>query len=295
MTGPLLILGEHGQLALALAQAAAAHGAEPVLAGRSTADLAVRGAVSSLIERIRPAAVVNAAAYTDVDRAEREPGRAHAINAEGASEAAEAARRVGARFIHVSSDYVFAEDGPHDEQAAVGPVNAYGRTKYAGEVAVLNAHPEAAVVRASGVFSGRGKDFPSAIWRRAYTDETIRVVTDQSVSPILADDLAERLLALCAIPGEGVYHCPGAPGASWHSVAVEALRALSEAGGPDRTAEPVSSALFVRPAPRPSDSRLSGTRLEQETGLETPSWATGLRTAVRRWLALTDGGGLERT
>lgn len=285
VSGTLLILGETGQLARALALAALRHGLEPVCAGRSTADLAVRGAVSARIETVRPMAVINAAAYTDVDGAEAHTQLARAINADGAAEAAEAARRAGARFVHVSTDYVFSNNGPHDETAVVRPVNAYGRTKRAGELAVLAVDPDAAVVRASGVFSGSGGDFPSAMWRLAHQGAPIRVVDDQQVTPIYACDLAERLLILAAAPdATGFFHCGGAPGASWCGVAEEALAALGDAGGPVRTVEAVTSAVFARPAARPADSRLAGTRLEQITGLRPPDWRAGLRIALEAWL-----------
>jgi dTDP-4-dehydrorhamnose reductase len=291
LSARLLILGAQGQLALALADAAHRFGFEAVCAGRSTADLAKRGPVSRLVEALRPDAVINAAAYTDVDAAERDPELALAVNADGAGEAADAAAKAGARFIHVSTDFVFSDGGPHREDAAVRPVNFYGQTKRAGEIAVLAAAPYAAIVRAGGVFSGRGRDFPSAIWRRACAGDPVTVVDDQRVTPVLADDLAERLLALAAQSDtSGVLHCASAPGASWHAIALDALSALADAGGPRCTAEPVSSAVFARPAPRPADSRLAGDRLTDATGYAAPDWRAGLKIAVRRWLALHNEG-----
>ena len=279
----LLILGAEGQLAKALWGRAGLAGFDARCAGRAAADLAERGAVTALIEADRPDAVINAAAFTDVDGAERAPGRAFAINADGAQEAAQAARAAGARFVHVSTDYVFTDGGPHAETARPDPVNAYGASKLAGERAVTAAHPGAAIVRACGIFSGRGRDFPSAMWRLAYGSAPIRVVTDQQVSPIYDDDLADWLLALARNrDAAGLFHA-AAPGASWFEVAQEALAALSEAGGPARQAEPVTSAQFSRPAPRPSDSRLAGTRLSEATGLEDADWRTGLRKALERW------------
>lgn len=280
----LLILGETGQLAQALAHAARRNGVKPVLAGRARADLETRGPVSRLIESWRPQVVINAAAYTHVDKAEQEAERAHAVNMDGAAEAAQACAEAGAHFIHVSTDYVFSGGGPHDERSTPSPINVYGVSKLAGERAVLDAAPGAAIVRAAGVFSGRGQDFPSAIWRLAHRPEPIRVVGDQLVTPVFADDLAERLLALAAAPdASGVFHCGGAPGASWCAVADEALDALAEAGGPRRRAEAIASTELPRPAQRPSDSRLCGTRLTDATGLEAPDWARSLRTALARW------------
>lgn len=291
MTRRMLILGRAGQLARALAAAAPGHGLKAVCAGRESADLARRGEVSHRIETEQPDIVINAAAYTDVDGAESDPERARAINAEGAREAAQAALRAGARFIHVSTDYVFTDDGPHDEAAQARPANHYGATKLAGEIAVLAAAPDAAVVRTAGVFSGLGRDFPSAMWRLAHRGYPIRVVDDQRVTPVYAGDLADRLLALALTPdASGLFHCGGAPGASWFDVAEIALDRLARAGGPDRTAQPVSSLAFKRPAQRPADTRLCGTRLEVATGLGPPDWRDGLDRALQTYLALDSGG-----
>jgi dTDP-4-dehydrorhamnose reductase len=285
MTARLLILGSGGQLARALRERAAPAGFEARCAGRGEADLAARGAVAALIEATEPDAVINAAAHTDVDGAESDPARAFAINADGAGEAAMAAERIGARFVHVSTDYVFTTGGPHDEDAAPEPANAYGRSKLAGEHAVLAACPQAAIVRASGIFSGGGRDFPSSMWRLAHGAAPIRVVDDQQVTPIWADALAERLLALALRPeASGLFHAV-TPGASWFEVAEAALETLAQAGGPHRAAEPVPSTAFPRPAPRPSDSRLAGARLADATGLPAPDWRDGLGPALQRWLA----------
>lgn len=285
MTARLLILGAGGQLARALRERAGPAGLEARSAGRTEADLAERGAASALIEAMKPDAVINAAAYTDVDGAQSDPARAFAVNADGAGEAAAAATRIGARFIHVSTDYVFSAGGPHAEEASPDPANIYGSSKLAGERAVRTACPDAAIVRASGIFSGGGRDFPSAMWRLAHGSAPIRVVDDQRVTPIWADALADRLLALALQPEAcGLFHA-ATPGASWFDVAEAALETLANAGGPHRVPEPVASAEFPRPAPRPSDSRLAGHRLSDATGLPAPDWREGLRPALQHWLA----------
>lgn len=286
MIARLLILGAGGQLARALRERAGPAGLEERSAGRTEANLAERGAVSALIDSAKPDAVINAAAFTDVDGAENNPALAVAINSDGAGEAALAARRVGARFVHVSTDYVFSGGGPHAEDASPDPANAYGHSKLAGERAVLAAFPDAAIVRASGIFSGGGRDFPSAMWRLAYGSAPIRVVDDQRVTPIWADALADRLLALALRPeASGLFHA-ATPGASWFEVAGAALEILADAGGPKRVPELVASAEFPRPAPRPSDSRLAGARLSDVTGLSAPDWRDGLKPALQRWLAV---------
>lgn len=283
----LLILGRSGQLARALAEAAATTGFMVTCAGRAEADLAQRGSAARLISEMRPSIVLNAAAFTAVDQAEDKRFEAFAVNADGAFEAAMAARRIGARYILISTDYVFgagAATGPFQEAAPPAPVNAYGESKLKGEQATLCADPGAAVVRTSALFSGRGADFPSAMWRLASRSETVRVVSDQLTRPTHASDLARRVLALASVEdASGVYHAAGAPDASWADLAEAALAVSRSAGGPDARVERISTSEFARPAPRPTDSRLSGDRLERATGLAPADWREGLKTAFEIW------------
>lgn len=281
----LLILGRRGQLARALS---AAPGQFETIhaAGRAEADLAEPGAAARLIKNWRPDAVINAAAWTAVDDAQTHEADAWAINARGAGEAAQAADAAGARFIHVSTDYVFGAGpgAPFAEDAAPAPVNAYGRTKLAGERAVLEACPGACVVRAAGVFSGGGADFPSAMWRLAHTRSEVGVVDDQLTGPTWAGDLAERLIALALAPdASGVFHCASGPQLSWAAFAAACFDLAREAGLPYAQVRPITSAQFVRPAARPADSRLASTRLEAATGLQAPDWRHGLSKALDAW------------
>lgn len=251
--------------------------------------MAQRGSVTAIIESVSPDVVINAAAFTNVDSAEQSPELAKAVNATGAGEAAAAAGRRGARFIHVSTDYVFTRNGPHDEAAQACPANVYGSSKREGELAVLAEYPAATIVRASGVFSGSGADFPSAIWSLAYGNREIRVVKDQKVTPVYVNDLAERLLTLALSPdAAGIFHCAG-EGATWFDVACETLTALEQSGGPSVRPIPIRSCEFPRLAPRPVDSRLCGSRLVNATGMPDPDWRSGLRLALRTWDATRNG------
>lgn len=280
----LLILGEHGQLARALAHEAPLTFDEVDCAGRSKADLATPGSVSHLIDQIRPTCVINAAAFTQVDVAESDAEAAHQINAQGAEEAAEAARKIGARFVQVSTDYVFGagEGAPYGEDASPAPINIYGQSKLAGEVAVLVAYPEAAVVRTAAVFSGRGSDFPSAMWARAHDGQALRVVADQRTCPTFAGDLAKRLIKLSQITdAKGIFHCAGQPGISWYDFAREAVALMHTSV----EIIPVTSDEFARPAPRPTDSRLSSTRLERLLDALSVDWRIGLKGAYQVWKA----------
>lgn len=280
----LLILGEHGQLARALAAEAMQVFDQVECAGRSKADLATPGVVSHFIDQTRPTCIINAAAYTQVDVAETDAQTAHQINAQGAGEAAEAARKIGARFVQVSTDYVFGggEGGPYGEDASPAPINVYGQSKLAGEGAVLTTYPEAAVVRTAAVFSGRGSDFPSAMWSKAQSGEALRVVADQLTCPTFADDFANRLIELLQISdASGIFHCAGRPGISWYDFAREAVALMHTAV----EVTPVTSNEFNRPAPRPADSRLSSTRLERHLDAPSLDWHVGLQSAYQVWKA----------
>lgn len=286
----LLILGRSGQLARALLARAPQFFGEVRAAGRADADLAQPGAVSQLITQWRPDAVINAAAWTAVDDAETREAEALTVNAHGAGEAAQAALKTGARFIHVSTDYVFggARDlsggAPFAEDAPPAPLSAYGRTKLAGEHAVMEACPSACVVRAAGVFSGGGSDFPSAMWRLAQTRTEIGVVDDQLTGPTFAGDLAERLIALALAPdASGLFHCASGPQMSWAQFAIACFDLARAVGLPAAQVKPITSGEFPRPAPRPADSRLGSTRLEAATGLPAPDWRPGLAKALDVW------------
>lgn len=286
----LLILGQSGQLARALLARAPQFFGEVRAAGRADADLAQPGAVSQLITRWRPDAVINGAAWTAVDDAETREAEALQINASGAGEAARAAQATGARFIHVSTDYVFggahglSGGAPFAEDAPPAPLSAYGRTKLAGELAVMEACPTACVVRAAGIFSGGGADFPSAMWRLAQTRTEIGVVDDQLTGPTFADDLADRLIALALIPdASGLFHCASGPQLSWAAFAGACFDLTRAAGLASAQVKPIPSREFPRPAARPADSRLASSRLEAATGLPAPDWRPGLAKALDVW------------
>ncbi len=293
MTGSdqrLLILGRSGQLARALQACAPQYFGEVRAAGRAEADLSQPGAVTGLIAQWRPHAVINAAAWTAVDDAETHEAEALMVNATGAAEAARAASAIGARFVHVSTDYVFggAHDvsggGPFDEDAPPAPLSAYGRTKLAGERAVLEACSAACVVRAAGVFSGGGHDFPSAMWRLAQNRTEIGVVDDQLTGPTFAGDLADRLIALALNPDAcGLFHCASGPHLSWAAFAQACFDLARGAGLAAAQVRAIPTREFPRPAARPADSRLASTRLEAATGLPAPDWRPGLAKALDAW------------
>lgn len=283
----LLILGQNGQLARALNSAAHDRYDTVTCAGREQADMAIKGRVAALIEATRPDIVINAAAWTAVDLAEDEPDAALQINAHAAGEAAEICARHAIRFLHVSTDYVFGGDdreGPFCETDTPAPVNVYGETKRAGEVAVAEAHDDAAIVRTSGVFSGGGADFPSAMWKLAKTHDRLTVVADQLTTPSPADELAQQLLALADVQdASGIFHAAGSPGLSWAEFAEAAMATAQAQGGTSVRVDHITTKEFPRPAKRPTDSRLSCERIQSVTGSAAMNWRSGLERAYQYW------------
>lgn len=222
---------------------------------RAELDITDAAAVADTVRDVD--VVINAAAYTAVDAAEEHEDDAYAINAAGAANLARAAAGIGARFVQVSTDYVFRGDAtePYPEDAPLDPLGAYGRTKAAGERLVREAHPGAHIVRTAWLYGEHGASFPRTMLRLASERDTVSVVTDQVGQPTWTGDLAAAIVALLdADAPAGVYHGTNAGRASWFDFA----RAVFSLAGldPERVL-PTDSATFARPAPRPSYSVLS--------------------------------------
>ncbi len=247
---------------------------------RADLDITSPAAVEAAVRRLRPDVVINAAAYTAVDAAETDEDAAFAVNATGPRLLAGALARHGGRLVHVSTDYVF--DGQarrgYEPDDPTGPATAYGRTKLAGEQAALAELPDCYVVRSSWVYGGPGPNFVDTMLGLEASRDTVDVVTDQTGSPTWARDLAGALIAVGASTARpGVMHYANDGAASWHELAAEAFRAV---GADPARIRPVSSAEFVRPAPRPAWSVLS-TRSWTERGLPAPrDWRAALRACV---------------
>lgn len=216
--------------------------------------------------------VVNAAAWTDVDGAETAEDAAYAANATGPAKLVAASARHGARLLHVSTDYVFAGDAsaPYAEDAEPGPRGAYGRTKLAGEQAVLAAGAESYVVRTAWVYGEHGRNFVATMLRLAAGDGPVDVVADQHGSPTWSADLADGLVALgSSAAAPGIYHCTNAGHTTWWGLA----RAVFAAAGADpERVRPTTTAAYPRPAPRPAYSVLG-----------TQRWAAAGLTPMRPW------------
>lgn len=281
-----LIFGKSGQLARSLAAQARCEDVSLLCAGRDIADLAIPGHARALIERLQPRFVINAAAYTAVDRAEDETLLCNAINADAPGEMAKACASQGSRFIHVSTDYVFngESDTPYTEDSEPDPINFYGQSKLEGELKALNSYDQTTIVRTSAVFSGLGDDFPCKILNLAASRETLRIVDDQITGPTPAAELARRLFALARSPSAyGVFHCAGQPFVSWAGFAAAFLEQEGSATG--TRVIPVSSEEYPTRARRPKRSRLGGDRLKEATGLHSPQWQQSLGLMLDAWRA----------
>lgn len=271
----LMVFGRSGQVALELARLAP--GARFV--GRDEADLTDPAACAALIARARPAAVINAAAYTAVDRAEAEPEIARLVNAAAPGAMAAACAQAGLSFLHISTDYVFdgTGDAPRAEDAPTGPLGVYGATKLEGERAIAAAGGQWAVLRTSWVFSAHGTNFVKTMRRLGAERERLTIVADQVGGPTPAADIAAALLvmarAMIAAPAKGgTYHFAGAPDASWADFA----RAIFARSGlsPEVTGIPTSS--YPTPARRPLNSRLDCAAISRDFGIARPDWRAGL-------------------
>lgn len=278
-----LITGANGQLGRDLVSALA--GQDVTAWTRADVDLtdgeAVRRAAAAWADIAHgPAYVINAAAYTAVDPAETDEATAHAVNAAapGVLAGAVAGR---ARTVHVSTDYVFAGDAdrPYEPTDPTGPRTAYGRTKLAGERAVLAADPGSLVVRTSWVFSTHGGNFVDTMLRLEGTRDTVDVVTDQRGSPTWSRDLATALVAAAQVPAvHGLVHCTNTGETTWFGLA---RKVFSAAGADPGRVRPATSAAVPRPAPRPTYSVLGGASWAA-TGLPVlPPWADAVAAAVR--------------
>jgi dTDP-4-dehydrorhamnose reductase len=284
----LLLLGKHGQVGWELQRALAPLG-ELIALDRcgpgTTVDLKDFPALRALVQKVRPDAIVNAAAYTAVDRAETEPGLAQAINADAPGVLAQEAAALGSTLVHYSTDYVFDGSGTHArrEDDITGPLNAYGRSKMDGEQAVRASGCRHLILRTSWVYGTRGDNFPRTMLKLAAERERLKVVVDQVGAPtgadLLADVTAHALRRLSTQPAlAGTYHAVAAGETTWHEYACRVIDAARRCGRKLRATsiEPVPSSAFLTPARRPLNSRLDTSKLRDAFELRMPSWQEGV-------------------
>ena len=275
----LLVLGKSGQLAQELAQ----RGIENVMfAGREAIDLAQPVLVEDAILKLAPSAVINAAAYTAVDRAETERDLAFAVNAHSVQAAARACAALNIPFVHVSTDYVFAGTGdqPYPETAPLAPINAYGASKAHGEALVGKVGGKYAILRTSWVYSQFGANFVKTMRRLAGERDSVGVVADQLGRPTYGADLAHACLFLVDLltkdeRAAGIYHYANAGIISWADLAQEVFTLHQIKTGKQTHLNRITSDAFPTPAKRPAWSALDTSKIEGR-GLVIPDWKTRL-------------------
>ncbi|WP_113913675.1 dTDP-4-dehydrorhamnose reductase [Roseovarius dicentrarchi] len=274
----VLVFGRTGQVACELQRLG-----DVTALGRDAADLSDPAACAAAIYAVRPRCVINAAAYTAVDRAEDEDDLAHVINADAPGAMARACADLDIPFLHISTDYVFDGSGtdPWAVDAPTAPLGAYGRTKLAGEKAVRATGANAVILRTSWVFSTHGTNFVKTMLRLSRTRNDFNIVNDQIGGPTPAAALAHAMLtmsqAMCAGKQGRTYHFAGTPFVSWESFARETFALADRAV----TVTGIPSSGYPTPARRPLNSRLDCTEIVSDFGIHPPDWRHGLRATIK--------------
>ena len=285
----ILLTGANGQVGWELQRTLAGLG-RLVMPGRDTFDLTRPHMLAAALRQLRPDLIVNAAAYTAVDRAESEPELARAINAESVAVLAHEAARLKITLVHFSTDYVFdgRQSSAYTETDRPRPLSVYGQAKYDGELAIQASGAEHLILRSSWVYSRRGNNFLLTMQRLARERETVGVVDDQVGTPTWARALAEataQVLALWLSPGasaddrrqlSGIYHMTCRGQTSWHGFAQAIFQDLEHRGQKVARLNPIGSADYPLPARRPANSVLSCARLLESFGVGLPHWQQAL-------------------
>ncbi len=305
MTPPTILLtGKNGQVGSELARLLPSLG-KVVASSHAELDLANPGAVRRAIRDIRPQLIVNAAAYTQVDRAERDSAAASAVNTEAPGLLAAEAKRLGAVMVHFSTDYVFdgLKRSPYVETDAPNPINAYGKSKLDGEQAIQASGAAHLILRTAWIYATTGRNFLLSILKLSTQREELRIVCDQIGAPTASGQIAwgtVRILAHilrqgsapdCFVPFSGIYHITAGGETSWYEFAQAILEGVAHispdapwyaqaTGGHPRVARcviPITTAEYPTPARRPAYSVLSNARLRSTFGFELPDWRSQLR------------------
>jgi dTDP-4-dehydrorhamnose reductase len=287
-----VVTGKTGQIVTALIEAGQRRGVNIIALGRPELDLAHPGSIAAAISRSQPDIVINAAAYTAVDKAESDQAMAMAINATGAGAVAAAAAQLSIPIIHLSTDYVFSGDkaGAYLETDETDPRSVYGHTKLAGEKLVASSNPRHATVRTSWVFAPYGQNFLRTMLRLAETKTSIGVVGDQRGSPTYAPDIAEALLdmAIALLRDEtridcyGVFHMTGSGQTSWAEFAERIFEASAKRGGTVAAIKTITTAEYPTTAHRPANSSMDGAKLRDTYGVILPDWQNAVDRCLDR-------------
>lgn len=281
---PILVAGKNGQLARCLATQADRRGTPLQAIGRPPLDLVRPESIHAVVSTMRPRAIVNAAAYTAVDKAETDSAAAFAINATGAGCLAEAAAKFEIPLIHVSTDYVFdgRKRAPYVEEDGPSPLGVYGASKLAGEIEVRRAHPAATIIRTSWLYSVWSPNFVTTMLRLGSERPVVRVVDDQRGNPTSAFDLADAILDLIGRPEcrGHLYHLSGHGETTWYDFAKAIFEGWSQRGRRVPRLERITTQDYGAPASRPADSRLDCSKAERELGIRLPNWRSSLEACL---------------
>jgi len=283
----ILLFGANGQVGWELRRALMPLG-ELTAVTRKDCDLSDKDVLAAAIRSNRPGIIVNAAAYTAVDRAEEDAGTAASINTDAPAIMAEEARSLGALLVDYSTDYVFdgTRQGAYVETDATKPLNVYGRTKLAGQEAIEQSGCRYLIFRVSWVYSSRGNNFLRTMLRAAEQRTELRVVDDQVGTPVPADFIADvSALALASLGAgsgdEGLFNLAPAGETSWHGFAVEIFNHVAKLGDFEvPVVEPIPASEYPTPARRPVNSRLDTTKLETAYKLFMPEWQMPMKRIV---------------
>ena len=289
MSPSILLIGSTGQVGQELQRVLAPYG-EAIAVGRSSLNLAQPETITQFLRTIKPEIIINAAAYTAVDRAESEPELATAVNTIAPGILAEEAKKLDAFLIHLSTDYVFdgCQSHPYRETDSPHPLNIYGRTKLAGEQAIRDNCPNHFILRTSWVYGAYGKsNFVKTMLRLGGEKEEIRVVNDQIGSPTWAKDIAKVIAQIK--PGvTGTYHYSNQGAIGWYDFAKAIFEEAAEIGFPLKVQRivPITTAEYPTPAKRPAYSVLSCEKISVSLGIHPPHWRESLKQMLKEYKTL---------
>lgn len=278
MTSRILVLGSNGQVGWELQRSLAPLG-QLILHNRTTCDLADENTLARVISESTPQIIVNAAAYTAVDRAETEQEAAYQINSKAVALMAKIAADRNALLVHYSTDYVFdgTKNGAYNELDAPNPLSVYGASKREGELAIIESGCAHLIFRTSWVFAARGNNFAKTMLRLASSQSTLRVVADQWGAPTSAEliaDVTAHAIRNMQLAQSGIYHLAASGETNWHQYAQFVIDHAAAMGAAIKTTaiEAITTADYPTPAKRPANSRLDCTKLQSTFGLTLPSW-----------------------
>ncbi len=283
----IIVTGGNGQVAFDIQRLATQLGHTVYAPDREALDITSAASITKILNQHQPDVLINAAAYTQVDRAEQEPERAYAVNREGARNLAIASAQVAIPLLHLSTDYVFDGNAntPYCETDPIHPVNCYGDSKWQGEEAIRAHCAQHIILRTSGVFGQHGHNFVKVMLKLARERPQLRVVADQIICPTPAADIAVTLIQLAELLSPsttathtqfGTYHYCGAEETTWHSFAT----AIIAEAGLTTPIVAIPTSEYPTPAKRPAYSVLNCQQLLRTFNIQQPSWRTGLRSVI---------------